>query len=128
MFKLKYFVLYGSSLETNSLLTSISSNLAIFCFCKSHFFYFFVTKNYVPSTHSYTQWKKKTVKLFQVRYMWSDQIHYYRSKGIVFKFLKSDGSIKGLEKRSKCTKNHKISFEVKDMFIVVILFWFKKRG
>ena len=59
MFKLKYFVLYGSSLETNFLLTSISSNLAISCFCKSHFFYFFVTKYYVPSTHSYTHWKKK---------------------------------------------------------------------
>ena len=54
----EFFVPYGSSLDTNILLTSISSVL-LFCFCKSHFFDFFVSKIYVLSAHCNTYKKKK---------------------------------------------------------------------
>ena len=50
---------YCSFLETNLLLTSISSILNIFCFYfKSRFFDIFIIKVYVLSIHSYIRLKK----------------------------------------------------------------------
>ena len=51
----EFFKPYGSSLETNILLTLMSSILITFSLSvKIAFFYFFVSEIYVLSTHSYT--------------------------------------------------------------------------
>ena len=57
----EFFAPYGSSLETNILLTSMSSILVTFV--EVTFFYFLVSKIYVLSTHSYILSEKK-VKFF----------------------------------------------------------------
>ena len=54
----EFFAPYGSSLETNILSTSMSSILVTFLFLQKSLFYFFVSKVYVLSTHSYIWWKK----------------------------------------------------------------------
>ena len=48
-----FFVPYGSFLETNTYQHQHHLSGMLFCFCKMHFFYFFVVKTYVLSTHSY---------------------------------------------------------------------------
>ena len=51
----EFFVAYGSSLETNILLTSMASILVFFLFfIKIAFFDFFVPEIYVLSIHSYS--------------------------------------------------------------------------
>ena len=51
----EFFVAYGSSLETNILLTSMASILVIFLFfIKIAFFDFFPPEIYVLSIHSYS--------------------------------------------------------------------------
>ena len=52
--------------------------------------------------------------------MRSDHIHYYRSKAIIFKFLKSNTLIEDLKKYQSIQKSHEgIKNQV---FILVILF------
>ena len=53
----EFFVPCGSSFETSILLALMSSILATFCFCKSHFLKC-LFKIYVRSTHCYTRGKK----------------------------------------------------------------------